>query len=58
MLTAHESYYQNLKDNIHWGNQDVQRALADLRWDITTMFVISLMVNTFMAALVIWAVTK
>lgn len=58
MITVHESYFQNLKDNIRWGNQDLQQNLADLRWEITTMFVVSMAANTFLAALVIWAVTK
>lgn len=58
MITAHESYYQNLKDNIRWGNRDIQQTLADPRWEISTMFVISLAVNTLLAALVVWAVAK
>jgi len=56
MITAYD--FQKVRNEITWGNQDVQRVLADLRWEISTMFVISLAANAILAALVFWAVAK
>ncbi|MEW5899130.1 MAG: hypothetical protein AB1652_08170 [Bacillota bacterium] len=56
MITVYD--LQKLQNKVTWGNQDIQKTLIDLRYEITTMFVISLAVNTFLAALVVWAVAK
>ena len=56
MITVYD--IQKLQNKVTWGDRDIQKTLIDLRYEITTMIVISLAINTFLAALVVWAVTK